>query len=238
MGPLAAGIVGSAVPAIAGLFGGERRNRIDQREAQKSRDFQSAQAGRQMAFQERMRNTSWQAAVADMEAAGINPALAYSQGGAASPGGASGSGAQASGALDTISSAMQMTERRRGLDLLGEQIGKTTQEHRAAKATADVAEKRAEYLTKGRRMADGAGPPLLRELVMAEVDQARHGATNLAAQTQRNRNIAKLSEPMAEIMNKMAMPLLNMFIKPEGAASQFWNKRANQRKYSPLGGRN
>lgn len=34
-----------------------------------------------------MRNTEWQAAVKDMEAAGINPAVAYSRGGASSPGG-------------------------------------------------------------------------------------------------------------------------------------------------------
>lgn len=46
-------------------------------------------AREQMAFQERMRDTEWQAGVKDMLAAGINPMLAVSQGGAASPQGAS-----------------------------------------------------------------------------------------------------------------------------------------------------
>ena len=48
-----------------------------------------ASADKQMAFQQNMSNTSYQRAVQDMQAAGLSPMLAYSQGGASTPSGSS-----------------------------------------------------------------------------------------------------------------------------------------------------
>lgn len=47
-----------------------------------------AQAQKQMQFQQGMSDTSYQRAMLDMQRAGLNPILAYKQGGASTPGGA------------------------------------------------------------------------------------------------------------------------------------------------------
>jgi len=63
-------------------------------------------ANQQMSFQERMANTSYQRVVADLQAAGLNPMLAYSQGGAQVPTGAS-TQVSPTVKMDQVNSALQ-----------------------------------------------------------------------------------------------------------------------------------
>lgn len=81
--------------------------------------FSAREAKKQRKFQERMSNTAYQRSMADMRKAGLNPILAYKQGGASSPSGAMGQVADlARGAASGASTAMELKRQKATVDVL------------------------------------------------------------------------------------------------------------------------
>lgn len=89
-------LIAAGAQVAGGLISGHgqgQANAANAAQVQKQNQFNAEQAQLNRDFQERMSGTQYQRAVADMRAAGLNPGLAYQQGGAGTPTGSTASGA-------------------------------------------------------------------------------------------------------------------------------------------------
>lgn len=126
---LGAALIGGVGSVIGGLFGSEatsESNATNVALARENRDWQAQQNEISRNWMEEMSNTAYQRSVADMKAAGINPIMAYAQGGASTPGNSPTSGgaatvqanvAKAKMAQEMTASALNAAKMRKELDV-------------------------------------------------------------------------------------------------------------------------
>jgi len=172
-------------------------------------------AQNQMDFQREMSNTSYQRAVADMKKAGLNPMLAYSQGGASSPGGAS------TTVQNKFSGAVQAAQQ---MQLQNETIKQIQSQTQVNNATA--AKTQADTLLSAQELKNRTQSELnLKEDMQRIINAAkREGATaiQIAQLTKAVQQAMTLTEPLSEF-NKNN-PRLAQVIQGLG---QFFNPTVN-----------
>ncbi|AZL82674.1 DNA pilot protein [Apis mellifera associated microvirus 1] len=107
------GFLGAVLPSVIGAAsarsGQAAANETNIALAKETREFNAAEAQKNRDFQAEQSATAYQRAVADMKAAGLSPMLAYTQGGAGTPGGSTASAQQARVESETAQSSQHIS---------------------------------------------------------------------------------------------------------------------------------
>lgn len=191
-------IIGAGISAAGSLAGGALSSSGASANNAAMQAFNAQEAQKNREFQERMSNTAYQRSMADMKAAGLNPILAYQQGGSSTPSG-SAAAATTENAMEGIgrgvSSAGQLARNVADLQLTKETIGKTETESslnkanellssaNAAKASQDTATSAAQM-----RKSDAETALTVEQMDNPKAYRALMGAQGHSAKTQGDLN--------------------------------------------------
>lgn len=202
------GLLGDIITGAADYFSAKDAQRTSKKMARE-----------QMQFQERMSNTAYQRAVADLRAAGLNPALAYSQGGASTPAGAQGTTVVAKPGT-AFREALSASSARGLQAIQGDNVKSQTAVNKelAEKTRAEVSKVNAETLKveQDRRVGVQEELAKARSLGKTDAEVAKLTAelreidariAHLGAETRSETAEARIKEVVAEVADMLRSPV-------------------------------
>lgn len=195
----------SIIGGVMDMIGSGNANAANASMAREAANFNLYSMMENQRFQERMSNTAYQRSMMDMRNAGLNPILAYSQGGATTPGGMGASMQAATmentmeGLGEGISSAAQKQKDWESAKLANEQTKTTTSQtdlNRSNTALAKTLDAKAQ--------ADTANSAATLQRIHEETENVRQTRGLIGAQTNAASASAAQSAANARLLNRQA----------------------------------
>lgn len=239
---------GAIIPAVASIIGGliskegqSDANTQNLEIARENSAFNAHQAELNRTYQTEMSNTAYQRTVTDMKAAGLNPMLAYSQGGASTPGGATASAVQPAEMRNAAGAGVAAAAQAASIQNMQAQTAKTEAETellradmkdpnaqrnaagdlptKSFRAATEEARSRQLHLAARHEIAKIELTQEQRELVLKEIDNAVKQGRRIEADTRNTTANAVLHElAQAEAKNQQQHQLKykgwNVDVKP------------------------
>lgn len=225
------GLGGAMTGGILSYFGQQETNRSNEAIARDATVASSREAEANRNWQERMSNTSYQRAVKDMEAAGLNPMLAYQSGGAGTPSGATGMAFQAQMG-NALGSAVEGFNRSRSVEAAADKdISQSDVNKEQSSLTRSAVEKTNQETQTGKALELSYKADALNKASQAKLNTALEAKAAVEAgaiQDQRARDSA--TAPLYNVLEKGTQYIKD---KVNAAHSAFSNAGIKRREENP-----